>query len=363
MASVITFFLLFILPFVIAPFGVTQFEDPKVIFAEGGVLLLLLARLFTKGQTNSVSKIVLWIFSIVFLLTIVDILFLKTEISIFGNVFRLQGIFLLWLLLLFSYLSSTVFLQRIPYYIYTFILFVESISLFFLPLNESQRYVGTLGEPNAVAAFSIFVLPFVFFSIKKFGKMEILFTAISLILVGSIIYFSGSKSAAIALFIEILFVTLYKMKISLKKCIAICMGLYLLSYTLPFFQYVPYENRTEIWKAALGAGNSRPYIGWGFGNIEYALHASATKTGLAIQYYYVDSAHNIFFDWYVAGGIVGFTSILILVAIAFLKFFNKKDIRSLTLFLGMITVLSFNPASVVGLLGFWWILGQGVFQE
>ena len=44
-------FLLFGVPFIIAPFGITEFENPKVIIAEGVVLTLLIFFLFTIKAT------------------------------------------------------------------------------------------------------------------------------------------------------------------------------------------------------------------------------------------------------------------------------------------------------------------------
>lgn len=230
--------------------------------------------------------------------------------------------------------------------------------MFFLPLNESGRYVGTLGEPNALAAFAVFAWPFVFFGIKKFGNKEKVITALSAVLVGIILFLSGSHSGIIAFGIEIAFIFLQKMKLPLTKTLAICLFIYAISYALPFFQNIPYENRTEIWRAAISAGSTSPVFGNGFGNAETAIHNAARHIDLPIQYYYVDSAHNIFLDYWVEGGIIGVGAIITLIILAFKTFIKDKNARNITLFLGLITALSFNPASVVGLLGFWYIAGQ-----
>jgi len=112
------------------------------------------------------------LYTAIIILTIIDLLFFRTQLSFFGNVFRMQGIFLLWLLLLFSVLSSNISFKQIPWFVYGMLLLAELIVVFFLPLNASQRYVGTFGEPNALGAFAVFLWPFSFFTVKKFGMKE-----------------------------------------------------------------------------------------------------------------------------------------------------------------------------------------------
>ncbi|MGI8419382.1 MAG: O-antigen ligase family protein [Candidatus Levyibacteriota bacterium] len=272
----------------------------------------------------------------------------------------MQGIYLFWFLLLFSLLSAKSSLKNIPWIVYGLLLLIEFIVLFFLPLNESQRYVGTLGEPNALAAFIIFLWPFAFYAIKKFTIREKIGSSLILVIVVAILFLTASRSAAIAFALQILFISLTKYRFSLAKSVLVCVILYMISYAFPFFEHVPYENRGEVWKSALAAGSTHPLLGYGFGNTETALHATAVRLGLPIQYYYVDSAHNIFLDWWVQGGVIGVTLLLTLIYFTINEFIKHNKKREIVLLIGMITTLSFNPASVVGLFGFWWIIGQGL---
>src|SRR6266566_2328908 len=98
MADCIVFFLLFVLPFVIAPFGVTQFENPKVIIGEVGIIFLLLISIFTNTLIYPRKSPQIILFVVIICLTFIDILFFRTQTILFGNAFRMQGIFLLWFL-------------------------------------------------------------------------------------------------------------------------------------------------------------------------------------------------------------------------------------------------------------------------
>ena len=360
MPAAICFFLLFLLPFVIAPFGVTEFEVPKVVIGEGGIIVLFLLSFFFKNNVFSISRKQAYLYGVIGIVSVIDLLFFRSSISFFGNVFRMQGIFLLWLLLLFSVVSESCTFRNIPWYVFGLLLLVESIAIFFLPLNASQRYVGTLGEPNALAAFVIFLWPFAFFGVKKFSLKEKIGMGGIMLLIVLVLFLTDSKSAMIAFAIQVVAIVLYKKHFLPKKIVLICVCLYIISYLLPFFDQTLYENRVQVWQAALFGGFTHPLLGNGFGNIEFVLHSAAHTLHLAIQYYYVDSSHNMLFDWWVEAGLVGVSIVSLLTYYTVRKFIQTKNMREITLVLGMITVLSFNPASVVGLLGFWWLIGQGL---
>lgn len=356
--SLILFFLLFITPFIVADFGITQFEGPKVIVSEVLITFIFLHWLFSKNGKVTMAKKLIYLAIIA--LTIVDCIFLKTQTPLFGNVIRLQGIFLLWFMLIFSYLSANYHLPEIPWFLYIVILIAELLAmLLLLPINESGRYVGTMGEPNATAAFAIFIWPFAFFSIKKFDLLKKIGMIIMFLSVAGILFFTHSRSAMIAFGIQLIFILLQKTHLQKKLILFICLALILASYSLPFFENPLFENRAEIWKSALLANKNNVIIGNGFGNLENALHTSGKQLGLFIQYNYVDSAHNIFLDWWVQGGVVGVILLLGLVHLSLKTFFVKNAHREMVLLLGLLTVLSFNPASVASLLAFWWLIGKG----
>lgn len=360
MADVIVFFLLFILPFIIAPFGVTQFENPKVIVGEIGIILLLITALFSKQTKISFRPRQLYLYFAILILSLVHVIFFKTELSFFGNVFRMQGIFLLWFLLLFSVLSSNSSFKKIPWFTYTFLLLVQLVAMYFLYVDENNRRIGTLGEPNAAAAFAIFLWPLSIFAIRKFGTSEKIGVLITLTIVMAILILTNSRSAMIAFAIQLVFILLQKTNISLVKTTFACFLLYLFSYILPFFDHAQFESRVQIWQSAVWANSNNFLFGHGFGNMERAIHESANQLGLLVQYNYIDSAHNLFLDWWVQGGIVGATVLILLISFTLMKFIRENNKRELVLLLGMITVLSFNPGSFVGLIGFWWLIGQGM---
>lgn len=359
MTEIFSFILLFLLPFTVVPFGVTQFENPKVVLAEGLIILLLLSRLFQTGSILDLGRKQIVIYLLIFAVTIFDLIFLNTSVSFFGNAFRLQGIFLLWLLLLFSFIVTHVSLSKAPWWVFAFLLYVQIGLSLFLPINESGRYVGTFGEPNALGGFALFVWPFAWFAVKEENVKSKIGKTLLIVGVITILYLSGSRSAAIGFLVQMLFLVIQKLGFNIKKAAVVCLIAIVLSLSFPFFEKKPYENRVEIWSSAVSAGLERPILGHGFGNTEIALQKAAKKLKLPIEDVYFDSAHNIFLDWWVQGGIIGLGLLLTLVFISIKNFVIYQHKRELVLTFGLLSVLVFNPASVAGLLAFWWVIGRG----
>jgi O-antigen ligase len=358
----ILIFLLFLLQFFYFPAGKSFFEGSKVYAAEISIFLLLLLRLFSKGglAMKTYKKSFLVCVGVLVLLTVYHLVFHQTQTVLFGNPFRLQGTLLLWMLMLFAILSSKIIIEHKikPIFLF-FVIFVQLICTVLFIGVGSDRPVGTLGEPNALAASMVFVWPFLLFAWPKKLPLRIV-TVISMLLAFAIIFLSGSRSGIIALAIQASFLGVMKLQRSVKLAVIIALVLLVASYITPFIgPKTEYEDRGEVWKAAVVAGLDHPIVGVGFGNAEYSLHTANVKLHNKLVGYYVDSSHNIFLDWIVQAGVVGLGILLFLLYQSFKSFINKEQIRGIVLLLGLITALSFNPASVVSLIALWWLLGQG----
>jgi cytochrome c-type biogenesis protein CcmH/NrfG len=65
------------------------------------------------------------------------------------------------------------------------------------------------------------------------------------------------------------------------------------------------EVRTTIWGMAWEGVKERPILGWGMGNFNYVFNEQYDPF-LFNQEQWFDRAHNIVFDWLIAGGFLGF---------------------------------------------------------
>ena len=355
-------FLLFGLPLVVFPIGVTQFEIPKVFLAELAIFLLLLLKLLKlkKITWDWLSWLPVRLIGLIIGLSLIHLLFFSTQTTLFGNIFRLQGIFPLWLLLILALTSREIKLTIIPANLPLVVLIAVAGSVILFGTNSAGRAVGFLGEPNALAATAIFLWPWIYFQQPTTLTWKKVLACVCVIFV---LILSGSRSGVIAFVIQLTLLVLMK-RFTLAKSALVALGLFGLSLFLPLWERnLVFENRAEVWMTAWWAGWKNPILGNGFGNIESALRASAISLTNNLRFQYVDSSHNLLLDWWVQGGIIGVGLLLSLIFISFRKFIDHKKPLELVLILGLLTVMQFNPVSVVTLVGFWWLLGQGFKRD
>lgn len=349
--------LLFLLPLLVFPFGQSFFELPKVILAEiliqAGLIIFFLTHkdISLKHFDRTIIAIVVLFFSF----GLGSLLFLAQKYTFFGNPFRLQGVLLFWYLLIFTLLSSK-FDSRRLHGIFPLIgligIFMGSL---FLGVNQDGRAYGTLGEPNALAASALFLWPFVYF---KFNSRPVKF--LSLLLAFLVVLFSGSRSGLIGLLGQgaLLFGINY-LKFNLRQVIFISVILLALGLLLPAQESnLVYENRVEIWKTALWFGKSH-LLGTGIGNIDSALKESSNNLNNNVKFQYVDSSHNLILDFWVQMGVLGITLLFVMLYKSVKNYSQEGNYYYYLLWFGVLNMMLFNPASVVTLIHFWYLVGQG----
>lgn len=370
MSRYILIFLLFLLQFFYFPIGKSFFEGSKVYLAEVLIVVLLALQLLSKGgfSLKYYKKPVMWSFALLTGLTVSHLIFHQSATVLFGNEFRLQGTFLLWMLMIFALVSAKIDIEdKIKPLFISAILFVQLVCTVLFIGVGADRPVGTIGEPNALAANVLFLWPFLVFPWPK-KTSERSFSILGILCALIILFVSGSRSGIIGLGVQVSFIGLYFLLVRFntkkKKAIAtaaiISVILFITTLITPFIgPGTEYEDRGEIWKAAVHAGLAYPVAGVGFGNAAEAYHKANLELNNVLQGYHVDSAHNIFLDWFVQAGVLGLGILLFLLAQTILTSIRLQQKRNLVLLLGVVTALSFNPASVVSFIALWWLIGKG----
>lgn len=353
----LTVFLIFLLQFIVLPFGESYFEVPKVFLGETAIFLLALMFFLKKNHTtDKFDKKLVFVLSSLFLLISVQFILFKSDTFLFGNQFRLQGAFLLFALGVLSLISSQTTFKS-PRLLPIVSLFTLGLVAFLFGAEENGRAIGSLGEPNALAAAGIFLWPIVYLPNKNK-----LIRLVCLILIIFLIFITSSRSAGIAFIVQLAFIFLsQKISARLIKPTVFALLILLASFVLPIIKGGGlFENRLEIWQTAYYSGFENPIIGNGFGNIEKILPRVSQSLSNNVQYQYIDSSHNFLLDFWVQGGLIGLLLILFLIFYSFKKLIAHKNRSSIVILLGLLAIMSFNPVSVVALIQFWWIIGQSL---
>jgi O-antigen ligase len=276
--------------------------------------------------------------------------------EIVGNPYRLQGVFLYALLIISALSSFSVSIQKLSWKVVLGLVSLQVIAALVIVGRTDLRAIGTLGEPNALAASMLFLWPWIWVGASRVskGKISIQLTGFFGALV--IIALSQSLSGFLGLFLQCIILFLPRI-ISLKKTIICAVFILICLHITPFFdQSSLYENRGQIWTMALQTGARHPILGNGIGNIQTSLKQTQEENGGYMKYIPVDSSHNIFLDFWIMGGILGLISILLILIFSIKTYIKRGDTLSLILLFGLLVSMCFNPVSVVTLIQFWWLL-------
>lgn len=111
------------------------------------------------------------------------------------------------------------------------------------------------------------------------------------------------------------------------------------------------EDRTMIWGMTLKGVQDKPLFGWGQDNYGYVF-AKYYDPGMHAREHWFDRSHNVFLDWMIATGIVGFLSYLAFFVIAAWLLFSKKT---------RLTVI--ERATMLGLLAAYFVHNLFVFDN
>ena len=221
--------------------------------------------------------------------------FLRIETSFFGNPFRLQGIFLLWHLLVFSMLSSLISFNRVKAWVFLLLLSMHFVVTVLFGSNAAARAVGSMGEPNALSSYLLFLWPFLWFAKHQFTIWKVSSRVIGLAVLLLIIFLSGSFSALFGFLVQSVFLIGKKERVKdILKYVSISLVIVMVSLILPFFERGQWnEKRSEIWQTAVKEGWYSPIFGAGFGNIEPVLKKASADLSNNVRFQFILSCEYL----------------------------------------------------------------------
>jgi tetratricopeptide (TPR) repeat protein len=84
------------------------------------------------------------------------------------------------------------------------------------------------------------------------------------------------------------------------------------------------HSRTLLWSMAAKGVNERPLLGWGQDNFPYVFSKYYDPKMFAQEQWF-DRTHNVFFDWMIAGGVLGLLSYLAMFAALIYMVWKKRE--------------------------------------
>lgn len=313
----------------------------------------------------------------VFIIGLADISGVNPLKSIWSNYERMEGLVLLIHLLGFLFVISSVLKTEKLWHRFFNTSVVASVLMGFYGMlqlagkvdtHQGSRLDGTFGNSAYMAVymlFSIFLTLFLY-ARKERGSLWKWFYGFAIVLQTVILYYTATRGALLGLIVggivSGLFVVIFeKENIRLKKfCIGglvgivVLAGLFLGIKNTSFVQQSPVlkrfadislqENTTKarfmVWGMAYEGFKENPILGWGQENFNYVFN-KYYNPGMYGQEEWFDRTHNVFFDWLIAGGLLGLLGYLSLFGAVLYYLIKDKNnnfsVVEKSIFVGMLT--------------------------
>ncbi|HBD25102.1 MAG: hypothetical protein A2566_02295 [Candidatus Zambryskibacteria bacterium RIFOXYD1_FULL_40_13] len=300
------------------------------------------------------------VFTLVILLA--DLLGQNPYKSIWSNYERMEGFMMLLHLLMYYIVASSVFQTVRQWFGFFNTNIFASVLMSIYGLFQlggkatiSQggvRLDGTFGNSTYLAIYLVFHIFLCVYMLASDAKEKWQKWTYSIIIALEVImlYFTATRGAILGL-IGGLFLTglllLWKEKENKKLrkiafwllggLVILIIGFYSLrsqpfiknSYVLSRFSTLSVselktQGRYFVWPMAIEGIKERPLLGWGQENFNFVFNKNYNP-GLFGQEEWFDRTHNLFLDWLIAGGIVGFLAYLSMYVALFYYIWRKRS--------------------------------------
>lgn len=258
--------------------------------------------------------------------------------SFWSNFERMDGYITLFHVFLYSLvLGSVMTTHKLwSYFLHTSVAVALVVAVYGLAQNSGlieggrARVDSRLGNAAYMAVYTLFHIFFTYLlaTYSKVRAHQVLYGIVGLIFVYTMLL-TGTRGTFLGLLggttVSIAYIALFGRKYPHLRKYAIGGFLALVIFVLSFIavkdtnfvQDSPLRRvanidiqqdlvvRTTIWSMAWEGVKERPLLGWGQGNFNYVFNEQYNPS-LYGQEQWFDRVHNIFFDWLIAGGFLGF---------------------------------------------------------
>ncbi|MDP2642790.1 MAG: O-antigen ligase [Candidatus Peregrinibacteria bacterium] len=336
-------------PLIVIPQVHLTFALPKTAALYAFTILCVLAFFVYAIKNKKISWPVLskkfYIFLGLYLLAlgISTVFAIQPHTAIFGSYERQQGLitFVSCLTIFLLIISAKKIFSFIEWICFaSFLVAALGILQYFIPellanystsILDGRAIVGTIGNPNFLAAYLITTIP-LFFVFQKYAEKKLTKTFWIIAIATSLtaIFLTATRSALVALFVGFIFYAIIKN----KKLLILPLILIITFATINLFSETNFiknheflnrltfsqdslrslKSRLYIWPATLGIIKERPIFGYGLGNFREAFSKVSPKELLTLERFTdtTDRAHNEILGTAAAIGILGLIAYLLI---------------------------------------------------
>jgi O-antigen ligase len=320
---------------------------------------LLISTNFINLKISTLIPIFLVFISLILTLLIHD----NKYLALFGNVGRLNGF--LNFLGLFSFLVGAILLRKKHYIIHAILYLGIFQSIYALmqiykidPIIWSNPYgkaIGTLANTDFLSAFigisSTSIFYFYIKASKQKKKLLITIWAFEFMCLINIGAYQGPILSILGVLGYALIYAQQKRRKPVLLAASVSLGFTFLGIfgigPLSFLNKFSIQLRGDYWRAASRAIEDNPIFGFGYGGFQdiYRTYRDLKSINRRGPSYIADSAHSIFLDYAVFGGIILLGSILILFSVALISslksFKTKNEFFDINVFFSVAALLYF----------------------
>ncbi len=204
---------------------------------------------------------------------------------------------------------------------------------------SKRRVFAFFPTANTLAGFLIFALPFTFYFIKGFYK--IIYGVVLMLA----LYFTKSMGAIFCVFVGLINKKLRKKTLLIAPILIVVAALFVIQRSDLLFNnknyyFNPFFQRYQIWTKSLQIIKSNGLLGLGLGRFPYFYNYNLNEVVNQVRY-----AHNLFLQFWIECGIIGF----LWVALFYMTFFRKafiflknKNKENMLLYISGLTFLIHN---------------------
>jgi O-antigen ligase len=335
------------------------YEIPKVWlvwrWVEGLIVISLVGLVGSATRVRLNNRMLAMMTAYVLVIVVASWFGVDWEKSVWGNYYRKDGLLTLFHLVGLAMVIGIWYNKLLNLTIQRatclgFLLLIGS-----LWLHKTGVDGAPFGLPNFLAGYLAVIVP-ILGSMRPWGSFLVIMTAVVVWLaqsVGSIMALGLYGGISLSQRVSV------KGRILIALAGMVAVGLIVVNYISQDFNA---EGRERIFRRAFAGWQQRPWLGWGVGNVDYAIQSNQWPLPM-FHDVYVDKAHSHALEYLVTTGAIGLLLYTVMAGYVLWQLGLKKEFHWLIVFILFLFHSQTNVVSIAEEVYFWLAIGVALRQD